>query len=86
MHRRDAMRCALVAGTAACLPACGDVEDFSARSASDIARLDSTRLAGLVRPTTTAGVVAAMRAWRGAVCIAGARFSMGGQTREPEAL
>lgn len=86
MHRRDAMRCALVAGTAACLPACGDVEDSAARSASDIARLDSTRLAGIVRPTTTAGVVAAMRAWRGAVCIAGARFSMGGQTREPEAL
>ena len=85
MRRRDALRCALAAGALPWLPACGESDD-AARAANDIARLDSTRLAGIVRPTTTAGVAAALRAWHGAVCIAGARFSMGGQTREPDAL
>lgn len=86
MHRRDALRCALASGALAALPACQGPGESEARSARDIARLDSTRLAGIVRPTTTAGVAAALRAWQGTVCIAGARFSMGGQTREPDAL
>ncbi|MBD9478053.1 FAD-binding oxidoreductase [Pseudoxanthomonas sp. PXM02] len=86
MHRRDTLRYALVAGTIGALPACSDPGGTEARSAHDIARLDSTPLAGVVRPTTTSGVAAALRAWRGAACIAGARFSMGGQTREPDAL
>ncbi len=85
MRRRDALGCALAAGTVGCLPGCGGPAE-SAESASDIAALDTTRIAGVVRPTTTAGVAAALRAWRGTVCIAGARFSMGGQTREPDAL
>jgi FAD/FMN-containing dehydrogenase len=86
MRRRDALRYALAAGTAAAMPACRESDGPAARAASDIAHLDNTRLAGIARPTTTAGVAAALRAWRGAVCIAGARFSMGGQTREPDAL
>ena len=85
MHRRDALRCALAAGTIPWLPAYRDRDD-AALSASDIAHLDRTRVAGVVRPTTNAGVAAALRAWRGAVCIPGARFSMGGQTRQPDAL
>ena len=85
MRRREALGYALAAGTVGCLPGCSDPHASSA-SASDVASLDTTRLAGIVRPTTTAGVLAALRTWRGAVCIAGARFSMGGQTREPDAL
>lgn len=85
MRRRDALGCALAVGTVGCLPACSGPTGATP-SASDIARLDTTRVAGVVRPATTDGIVAALRTWRGAVCIAGARFSMGGQTREPDAL
>jgi len=85
MRRREALGYALAAGTVGCLPGCSDPH-ASAASARDVANLDTTRLAGIVRPTTTAGVLAALHTWRGAVCIAGARFSMGGQTREPDAL
>ncbi|TQM17928.1 FAD/FMN-containing dehydrogenase [Pseudoxanthomonas sp. 3HH-4] len=86
MHRREALGRALAAGTIGLLSACGRHADSAARAARDISGLDSSRIAGVVRPATTAGVAAALRAWRGAVCIAGARFSMGGQTREPDAL
>ena len=85
MRRRDALGYALAAGTVGCLPGCSEPHASTA-SASDVASLDTTRLAGIVRPTTTAGLLAALYTWRGAVCIAGARFSMGGQTREPDAL
>ncbi|WP_447939066.1 FAD-binding protein [Pseudoxanthomonas mexicana] len=86
MHRREALGCALTAGIAGLLPACSRSDDAAQRSATDIAELDATRIAGIARPTTSAGVVAALQAWQGAICIAGARFSMGGQTREPDAL
>lgn len=86
MYRREALGCALAVGTAGLLPACSRSDDGAQRSATDIAELDATRIAGIARPTTSAGVVAALQAWKGAVCIAGARFSMGGQTREPDAL
>ena len=86
MYRREALGCALAVGTAGLLPACSRSDDGAQRSATDIAELEATRIAGIIRPTTSAGVVAALKAWQGAICIAGARFSMGGQTREPDAL
>ena len=86
MYRREALGCALAVGTVGLLPACSRSDDGVQRSATDIAELEATRIAGIVRPTTSAGVVAALQTWQGAICIAGARFSMGGQTREPDAL
>ena len=86
MHRREALGLALAVGTTGLLPACSRSDNGAKRSATDIAALDTTRVAGIVRATTSTGVVAALRTWPGAVCIAGARFSMGGQTREPDAL
>ncbi len=77
---------AAAAGLACQLAACERDEPDPGHGATDIAALDRTRVAGVVRPASTAGVVAALSTWHGPVSVAGARCSMGGQTREPGAL
>lgn len=74
----------LSAGLLGGLTACR--RDAGQPQASDVAQLDQTRIAGTLHPTGSAGIAAALRRWPGAVCIAGGRYSMGGQTREPDAL
>jgi len=85
MQRRELLAAGLAAGTLGLLPACSRTAPAQSW-AEDIAALDRTGIAGRLSARSTEGVVAALRTWRGAVCIAGARYSMGGQTREPEAL
>jgi FAD/FMN-containing dehydrogenase len=86
--RRRLLKAAIAAGVASQLSACEreDGGDEPGVRVGDIAGLDRTRVAGVVRPSGTAGVVAALATWRGPVCVAGGRFSMGGQTRAPDAL
>lgn len=74
----------LSAGLLGGLTACR--RDAEQPQASDVAQLDQTRIAGTLHPTGSAGIAAALRRWPGAVCIAGGCYSMGGQTREPDAL
>ena len=83
-RRRRLLAAALSAGVASQLPACQRQEDRP--GAGDIAALDRTPIAGVVQPAATASVAAALASWPGPVCIAGARYSMGGQTRAPDAL
>jgi len=88
-HRTDPRRRAVLHGTLSAgllggLTACR--RDAGQPQASDVAQLDQTRIAGTLHPTGSAGIAAALRRWPGAVCIAGGRYSMGGQTREPDAL
>lgn len=73
-------------GAGASLAGCRAPAPQAGIDAGDIAALDHTRIAGIVRPPGTAGVAAALQRWEGAVCIAGGRYSMGGQTRAPRAL
>lgn len=86
--RRRLLKAAIAASVASQLPACRpeDEGDKPGVRVGDIAGLDRTPIAGVVRPAGTAGVVATLATWPGPVCVAGGRFSMGGQTRAPEAL
>lgn len=83
--RRRLLQASLGAGLAGALPACSD-SGHRQPHASDVAQLDRTSVAGIIRATGSAGIAAALQRWQGAVCIAGGRYSMGGQTREPDAL
>ncbi len=85
-QRRLLLQASLSAGLLGTLPACRREASQQEPQASDVAQLDQTRIAGTVRPTGGAGVAAALQRWPGLVCIAGGRYSMGGQTREPDAL
>ena len=86
--RRRLLKAAIAAGVVGQLPACerADPADRPGTHVGDIAGLDRTRVAGVACPSGTGGVVAALATWRGPVCVAGGRFSMGGQTRAPDAL
>lgn len=84
VERRRLVQAALGAGLLAQLPACKPRS--SQTLASDVAQLDRTAVAGVVRPASSAGVVAALQRWPGTVCVAGGRYSMGGQTRAEHAL
>jgi FAD/FMN-containing dehydrogenase len=85
LNRRRLLQAGLAGGLATQLPGCGRSPDQPPR-AEDVARLDHTPIAGRLFPASTAAVTAALRSWRGPVCIAGARYSMGGQTRTAESL
>jgi FAD/FMN-containing dehydrogenase len=65
--------------------ACGRTPD-DALSILDVAQLDATQVARVVRPPDTAAIQQALRDWRGAVSIGGGRFSMGGQIAAPGSL
>lgn len=52
----------------------------------DIARIDDTAVARVLRPTAVAAVADALARSRGAVSIGGARCSMGGQIAAPDSL
>lgn len=52
----------------------------------DVAKIDRTPLVAVGRPTDTAGVQKILSTWEGPICVAGGRYSMGGQTRSPGAL
>lgn len=80
------LQAAIAGGVASQLPACRHESNAPGTDVGDIAALEVSRVAGIVRPASTAGVVAALTTWQGPVCIAGGRFSMGGQTRAPSAL
>ncbi|MGE8213883.1 MAG: FAD-binding protein, partial [Stenotrophomonas sp.] len=82
--RRRLLQATLGAGLASQLPACTPASPQ--QQASDVAQLDHTPIAGVVNAASSAGIAAALQRWQGAVCIAGARYSMGGQTRAPSAL
>lgn len=53
---------------------------------SDVSSLESVAVSGIVRPRTTLELSRAIQTNRGAVCIGGTRYSMGGQTMSPGAL
>jgi len=82
--RRRLLQATLGAGLACQLPACTPASPQ--QQASDVAQLDHTPIAGVVKAASSAGIAAALQRWQGAVCIAGGRYSMGGQTRAPSAL
>lgn len=52
----------------------------------DVAQIDRTALGAVGRPSDTAGVQKILSTWDGPICVAGGRYSMGGQTRAPGAL
>lgn len=52
----------------------------------DVAKIDRTPLGAVGRPTDTAGVQKILSTWEAPICVAGGRYSMGGQTRSPGAL
>lgn len=54
--------------------------------AQDISRIDSTPLGAYSDPHDLDALRSALSDWRGAVCVAGGKYSMGGQTRYPGAL
>lgn len=54
--------------------------------ATDVAQVDRTRLGARVRARSLLDVQHAFSQWDGQVCVAGGRYSMGGQTRMPGAL
>lgn len=85
-HRRRLLQASLSSGLLVALPACRRDPAREEQQASDVAQLDQTRIAGTLHPSGSAGIAAALRRWHGPVCIAGGRYSMGGQTREPDAL
>ncbi|WP_313320328.1 FAD-binding oxidoreductase [Stenotrophomonas sp.] len=82
--RRRLLQATLGAGLISQLPACTPGKPDT--QAADVAQLDHTAIAGVVTPPSSAGVAAALLRWQGAACIAGGRYSMGGQTRAPAAL
>ncbi|TXH77953.1 MAG: FAD-binding oxidoreductase [Lysobacteraceae bacterium] len=53
---------------------------------TDVARIDATQVAGVLRPQSTAEIVEALRRDPGPVSIGGARYSMGGQIAAPGSL
>lgn len=60
--------------------------DLSSPVVSDIAQIDHTTLFQRQAPTTVGELQNILNNWHGPVCIAGGRFSMGGQTRFPHSL
>lgn len=58
----------------------------AAATTNDISQLEATPLAAVVAIGQQADIVAALSRHRGQVCVAGARYSMGGQTSAAHAL
>lgn len=81
--RRSVLKAAAASGVAALLPA-------PARAAgeivNDVSQLNPVEVAEVRRPRSLGDIQAALRGWRGAVSIGGARFSQGGQIAEPGSL
>lgn len=72
---------------AICAPMLGCVRDADPGAfVTDVARLERTGVAGIVRPDSAAGVAEALRQWAGPVSIGGGRYSMGGQIAAPGSL
>jgi FAD/FMN-containing dehydrogenase len=80
-RRRALQAAALGLASASCGRAPAD-----ARIVQDIAQLDATRVARVLRPPDTGAVQRALRESRGAVSIGGGRYSMGGQIAASDSL
>jgi len=80
LKRRDLLGAALAAPLA-CQTGCE-----SGEYVDDVSQLNRTKVRQILRPRTTQAVVEALSASGGAVCIGGARYSMGGQIVALEAL
>lgn len=70
-------------GTAALLGGCSP---RSGPTVNDISQLEATEVAGIVAVAQPADIASALARHDGPVCVAGACFSMGGQTSAPAAL
>ncbi len=70
-------------GSAALLGAC---TPRSGRTVNDISQLEATEVAGVVRVGEQADLLDALARHSGPICVAGGRFSMGGQTSAAQAL
>jgi FAD/FMN-containing dehydrogenase len=66
------------------LGGCADHDD--PRNVDDVSRIDTTRVARVVRPTGVAALARELARTRGPVSIGGARYSMGGQVAAPGSL
>lgn len=69
----------MVAGLAGC-------DRDPEHSVEDVSRLDRIEVAGILRPTSTEAVSAALARDRSPISIGGGRYSMGGQTASPGSL
>ena len=83
-HRRRVLK-GLALTVAGAGTACGRSPD-DAPTVEDVARIDRTTVARIVRPRDPAHVAHLLADSRGAVSIGGARFSMGGQIAAPGSL
>ena len=83
-HRRRVLQ-GLALTVAGAGTACGRSPD-DAPTVEDVARIDRTTVARIVRPRDPAHVAHLLADSRGAVSIGGARFSMGGQIAAPGSL
>jgi len=82
--RRTLLQATLGASLLAQLPACR--QEPAQKHARDVALLDATPIAGEVYPASSGGIAAVLQHWQGPLCIAGGRYSMGGQTRADHSL